>query len=122
MGDDNDRELLFSLAQELISRQAQESPFNFFGKFSPPTSTLQDLKEYINTISERDTGEMFGFTRSQEEAYQEKKSTEQLTKCAELLRTKPTGSNEGVKAAQRILDSIPETIQVEDKEELTLFE
>ena len=121
MGDENDRRLVLSLTQEAFAKDILEGPLKLLGSFTPPTSTLQALQEYITSIPEKDNPSIFGLSDIDEQIYQEKRAVRLLKKCAELLLPSQLSTKEVIQIASDLLDSIPEQIQVGDCQDQNLI-
>lgn len=71
--DDYKRRLMCSLTKSGL--KGMEEPFKLLDFFTPPTSSLEALQEYIASMSDVDSASLFGFSLMEEQVYQEKQAT-----------------------------------------------
>ena len=117
--DDRERRLLQCLTRSAIKEEDQ--PFTLMGQFSPPLSSLHEFKDYICSMPEWDSAAMFGFSESDEQVYQEKKSIHLLRRCTSQLNPVKFSFNEVIKTANHLLTLEPPLIEVKESAGESLF-
>ena len=69
VGDHNDLRLLAALTKNTFQECTHEGQLTLFGRFTPPTTSLKDLKAYVATLPDKDDASMFGFSDGEEQIY-----------------------------------------------------